>query len=122
MSKRFIAIVAMVCAVIISLSVIGGFYILSQSLNKEADVDSILKIDTSKEVMNEQELAIYLGLTTANIEDILKKDTFVRQQMGDGLVDTYQFLPYYQATSGQKIFYKQEVNQWLSYQSKKLKS
>lgn len=122
MNKSFIGILAIVCSVMVSLSILGGFYILSESSKKQESVVSSVNSDTTKEVMNEQELASYLGLTTSNIEDILKQDASIKQQTGGGVFDTYQFLPYFQTASGQKIFYKEEVNNWLSYQTKKIKS
>ncbi|MEW4370738.1 hypothetical protein [Paenibacillus kandeliae] len=123
MNKTSIVVIALTCSVIIGLSIVSGFYILSTSANARATTESdhseAIPSSVQMDVMNEQEVAAYLGVDVADVEAILQKDKATKQQMGGGIYDLYQFLPYLQTASGKKMFYKKHVDGWVDYQTQK---
>lgn len=123
MNKQYAAVIAIICSIIIGLSIISGFYILSKSASvgtvSESEQTETTQSNVQKDVMNEQEVAVYLGIDVTDVEAVLQKDKMTKQQMGGGIYDTYQFLPYMQTASGKKIFYKKHVDSWVDYQSQK---
>ncbi|WP_411347632.1 hypothetical protein [Paenibacillus sp. WLX2291] len=123
MNKQYAAVIAIICSIIIGLSIISGFYMLSKSASmgtvSESEQTETTQSNVQKDVMNEQEVAAYLGIDVTDVEAVLQKDKMTKQQMGGGIYDTYQFLPYMQTASGKKIFYKKHVDGWVDYQSQK---
>lgn len=123
MNKTSTAVIALICSVIIGLSIVSGFYILSTSANAgvitENNHSEVMQSSVQKDVMNEQEVAVYLGVDVADVEAILQKDKVTKQQMGGGIYDLYQFLPYLQTASGKKMFYKKHIDGWVDYQTQK---
>lgn len=114
MNKWIIAMTAIVSSLIIGLSIVAGFYILGESLHPTVTTSNHIK---DNKIMNKDQVADYLTLSSENIDTIIQKDLAFKRSMGGGTYNTYQFLPYFKTPSGQILFLKEEVDQWLTYQT-----
>lgn len=114
MNKWIIAMTAIVSSLIIGLSIVGGFYILGESLHPTVTTSNHIK---DNKIMNKDQVADYLTMSTQDVDIIIQKDLELKRTIGSGISDTYQFLPYFKTATGQMIFLKEEVNQWLTYKT-----
>jgi hypothetical protein len=75
-------------------------------VNQKTEPDSIL---------TETELTEIFNVSVNDIEELKAKDNEIKQNLTGGW-DAYRFLPYAEI-GNKKIFLKQDVEKWISYQS-----
>lgn len=101
-----------ISALVISLAILGGSWIISTSPCNGSDV-----IINNKDLMTQEELQRYLSLSESEIDAIIEKDKKERSKLvGNGSWNRYQFIPYLEI-KGEKRFILSEVNEWLKLKS-----
>lgn len=110
-----------ICSLILSLSFLGGCYLLAERGETKPDpVMQEQKVSEDKSILTESELADYLGITRSELQNILELDRKKRENFNGSVYDTYSFLPRMQLPNRSYLFLKSEIEKWVEYHSSKL--
>lgn len=110
----------LISACVLGISIIISSVVISETStkttgNKVKDSSSIAT-NTNSNLMTKKQLSQYLQVSQQEIDTIITKDNSEKAQLGNGVFDTYQFLPYLKI-GDQERFLKTEVDKWLKYKS-----
>jgi predicted DNA-binding transcriptional regulator AlpA len=108
-----------ITALILGVSIIIAAFVQKDTISDQQHSGTEnfdLRTNANPNLMTKKQLSEYLQISENSVDRIIENDNLKRAQIGEGVNDTYMFLPYLKIDK-QERFLKSEINKWLQYKN-----